>query len=61
MKLDVDRDYACTTKTLEAPHRSDAALDGTMMLLDDTVQVLLLADSDPFRAVGFSKYHRAST
>jgi hypothetical protein len=45
-ELDAAQNDACTTKTLEAQHRSGATLDGTMVLLHDVVQVLLLADPD---------------
>src|ERR1700692_238773 len=41
-ELDAAKNDACTTKILEAQHRSGATLDGTVVLLDDVVQVLLL-------------------
>ena len=45
-ELDATKNDACTTKIFEAQHRSGATLDGTVLLLDDVVQVLLLADPD---------------
>ena len=43
---DAAQNDACTTKIVEAQHRSGATLDGTVVLLDDIVQVLPLADPD---------------
>jgi hypothetical protein len=37
-ELDAAKNDACTTKILEAQHRSGATLDGTVVLLDDVVQ-----------------------
>jgi hypothetical protein len=45
-EFDATRNDARTTKALEAQHRSGATLDGTVVLLDDVVQVLLLTDPD---------------
>jgi hypothetical protein len=40
--------YAGAAKILESEHRSGSAFNGTVVLLDDVVQVLDLAYDDPF-------------
>jgi alkylation response protein AidB-like acyl-CoA dehydrogenase len=42
--LDSTQDDACTAKNLESQHRPDAALDRPVVLLDEVVQILVLAD-----------------
>ena len=44
--LEATQNYACATKILEAGHRPGATLDGKLVLLDDVVQELLLANPD---------------
>jgi hypothetical protein len=44
--LDTAQQNAGTTKGLEPEHRPGAALDSPMVLFDDVVQILVLADLD---------------
>jgi hypothetical protein len=44
--LDTTQQNAGTTKGLEPEHRKRTALDSPMVLLDDVVQILVLADLD---------------
>ena len=41
-RLNTGQQNARTTKSLEAEHGPDDALDGSMVLLDDVVQILYL-------------------
>lgn len=45
-ELDNAQNDARTTEIHEARHRLGATLDGTVLLLDDIVQILLLVDPD---------------
>ena len=51
-ELNAAQNDACTTKTLETQDRSRSTLDSTAVLLDDVVQVFLLANPD--RCLTFS-------
>lgn len=44
--FDACQDVAGAARILEAHHRLDDAFDGTVILLDDVVQVLALSDLD---------------
>ena len=50
--FDACDDGARTTKRLESEHRSHEAFDGAMILLDDVVEVLRLAQLDVCAGVG---------
>jgi hypothetical protein len=45
-RLNAGQDDACTPEILESHHRFDDAFDGTVILLDDVVQVFVLPDLD---------------
>jgi hypothetical protein len=45
-ELDTAQQNAGTTKGLEPEHRPGTALDSPMVLFDDVVQILVLADPD---------------
>jgi hypothetical protein len=45
-QFDAGQDDADVTKILETQHRFDDAFDGTMVLLDNVVQILVLPDLD---------------
>jgi hypothetical protein len=50
--FDAGEDDACAPEILETQSRLDDALDGTVILLDDVVQVSALADLDRRRPCG---------
>src|SRR5450631_1492635 len=63
-EFDTREKDAGAAKILEAEHRSRSAFDGTMVLLDDVVQILDLAHEDPLPSSGIngfeSRYIRAT-
>jgi len=63
-EFDAGEKNACAAKILEAKHRSGSTFNGTVVLLDDVVQVLDLAYDDPLPSSGIhgfkSGYIRAT-
>jgi hypothetical protein len=53
-RLDAGNDDSSTAKRLEPQHRSHDALDGPVVLLDDVVEVLVLAHFNVRAGVGLN-------
>lgn len=51
-EFDAARQYACAPTGLEPEHRSAASLDCPVILFDDAVQILVLADLERRVALG---------
>src|SRR5260370_42334353 len=56
--LDAAQNDTRAVEILESQHRSDSALDGTMVLLNDVVQILDLTNLDRGFALGIHRMKR---
>ncbi|MGF6935951.1 hypothetical protein OKW41_005113 [Paraburkholderia sp. UCT70] len=56
--VDAGQDDAGTPEILETQHRPDDAFDGPVVLLDNVVQILWLADLDRALAFGVDRLKR---
>lgn len=54
--FDAAENNARTPEALETHHRTDYAFDGTVILLDDVVQVLVLSDLDRGGPLGIERF-----
>ena len=57
-ELNAAKQDACTPKGLESEHRSSAPLDCSVILFDNVVQILVLADPDRHIALGVQRLKR---
>jgi hypothetical protein len=58
-EFNAGKDDARTAESLESHHRSDDAFDSAVILLDDVVQILALADLDRCRPLGVKRFERS--